>query len=163
MSSCTSFLCDARYPTDGLHPIYLPPKFEYQWLPEKLINLDPNPGKPGYFAVLVRVADESNIAKSATLAKYVSRGQTLFQKLAITDSQMKVARAAAEESLAGTQQRIEQEWKDTLKCLSLPVEKDWEPALLRWRNRHAEITAYRGAANLTWVHKSQASQSALEE
>jgi hypothetical protein len=57
-----------------------------------LINLDPKPSEPGYFAVLVRV-------NNATLKKYVIKGQELFRELGITNSQIKSARVGAEESL----------------------------------------------------------------
>ena len=64
--------------------------------------------------------------------------------------------------MVNSQERIDQEWKDALKCLSLPIEMEWEPELVKWRNCYAEISAYAGPADLAWLRKSQASLSALE-
>jgi hypothetical protein len=153
-----SFSLDPRYPT----PIYLPPKFDYMWKPEKLIYLDPKPGQPGYFAVLVR--ENANCVNSATLSKYVIKGQELFRKLGVTNIQMKTARAGAERTLQDSRRSIDQEWNDTLISEGLPIiEEEWDCTLVEWRNCCAEIAAYNGAADPVWIRKLQDALSALEQ
>ncbi|KFA54527.1 hypothetical protein S40293_09905 [Stachybotrys chartarum IBT 40293] len=152
MAGPASFPSDHRYPDWG--HFHWSPKLAYILHPKKLIFLDPKPGEDGYFAVIVRSLNESNILNLASLVDVVHQGQTMFQQLGVTNDQMDHARQLLRYHLEQSQTNIENEWNATLEGLGLPLDETyWDPKLVQWRDKTAELIAY-PEASAEWLQRS---------
>ena len=153
------FPLDARYPKTAVSPLYLSPKFEYAWNAKKLLNVDPEPGTPGYFAALTRIVTEPHIANIKELEELVAQGQKLFQALDISPAQLQSAAKAATDALSKANDAMEATWRETLKTVSPHISAC--PYFQPWLELHAEISAHGEVVNADWAAKSQAEASRL--
>lgn len=152
---------DPRYVSK--QPFNSLPKPTYALDAEKGSEYDPRPGKDGYFAVLLRVSEESPITNRDDILKYVKLGQKTFQKMRVTSGEMERAQEDAKAKLASKKQSIKARWNSAVEETPLKDEERSDPGWLKWVNLYTETIIYKGQANQKWVEESEDSLRRLKD